>query len=71
MAIGTVKWFNENKGTGLIRAKDGQNVYVHFSALEGEGFRTLASGEKVAYDVVITAKGLTAVNVKILTTTEK
>jgi cold shock protein len=71
MAIGMVKWFNENKGTGLIRAVDGKNIYVHFSGLAGEGFRTLACGEKVSYEVTETAKGPTAVNVQIISTTER
>ena len=52
MAQGTVKWFNESKGYGFITADEGKDVFVHFSAIQGEGFKTLNEGQKVSFDVV-------------------
>ena len=63
MARGKVKWFNESKGYGFIAQEDGQDVFVHFSAIKGEGFKTLAEGEEVEFEVVEGEKGLQAVNV--------
>jgi CspA family cold shock protein len=65
MATGTVKWFNESKGFGFI-AQDsgGDDVFVHFSAITGDGFKTLAEGQKVSFDVEQGAKGPQASNVK-------
>ncbi|TET45789.1 cold-shock protein [candidate division TA06 bacterium] len=63
MAKGKVKWFNESKGYGFIAQEDGQDVFVHFSAIKGEGFKTLAEGEEVEFEVVEGEKGLQAVNV--------
>lgn len=63
MAKGKVKWFNESKGYGFIAQEDGQDVFVHFSAIKGEGFKTLAEGEEVEFEVVDGEKGLQAVNV--------
>jgi cold shock protein len=60
---GVVKWFNQSKGFGFLRDDSGQEVFVHFSALQGEGFRTLAQGERVEFDVVPGAKGNQAANV--------
>ena len=61
---GTVKWFNNSKGFGFIERKDGEDVFVHFSAIASDGFRTLAEGQEVTFDVEDGAKGPTAVNVQ-------
>ena len=63
MAQGTVKWFNEGKGYGFITADEGKDVFVHFSAIQGEGFKTLNEGQKVSFDVVNGEKGPQAANV--------
>ncbi|MBQ3653785.1 MAG: cold-shock protein [Synergistaceae bacterium] len=63
MAQGTVKWFNESKGYGFITADEGKDVFVHYSAVQGEGFKTLNEGQKVSFDVVNGEKGPQAANV--------
>lgn len=64
MAKGTVKWFNEKKGYGFISQEDGGDIFVHHSAIEMSGFRTLAEGDKVSFDVEQGNKGPAARNVK-------
>ena len=68
MATGTVKWFNEQKGYGFITQDTGGDVFVHYSGIEGSGFRTLSEGERVEFDVVSGPKGHQATSVRKLTT---
>ncbi len=63
---GTVKWFNESKGFGFIQRQSGEDVFVHFSAIEGEGYRSLNDGQAVAFEVTRGPKGLQAANVTSL-----
>ncbi|MFC1662008.1 cold-shock protein [Gemmatimonadota bacterium] len=63
MAMGTVKWFDDSKGFGFIQAETGADVFVHFSAIRGDGLRTLVSGEEVEFEIRETEKGLQAANV--------
>jgi cold shock protein len=64
MAQGVVKWFNDAKGYGFITQEDGQDVFVHYSAIQGSGFRSLAEGDRVEFEVTRGPKGLQAANVK-------
>jgi CspA family cold shock protein len=64
MEKGTVKWFNRTKGFGFIEREEGEDVFVHFSAITGEGFKTLEQGQQVEFEVVQGPKGLQAANVK-------
>ena len=64
MASGTVKWFNEAKGFGFISQEGGEDVFVHFSAIQGDGFKTLAEGERVEFEVTRGPKGLQASSVR-------
>ena len=61
--IGTVKWFNDAKGFGFISRENGADVFVHFRAITGSGFRTLQEGQRVSFDVTQGQKGLQAENV--------
>ena len=62
--IGTVKWFNEEKGFGFIQQENGPDVFVHFRAISGEGFKTLAEGQQVSFDIEQGQKGPQAANVE-------
>ncbi|MBU5635381.1 MULTISPECIES: cold-shock protein [Geomonas] len=63
MAKGVVKWFNDSKGFGFIEQENGEDVFVHFSAIQSEGFKSLAEGDSVTFDVQQGPKGLQAANV--------
>jgi len=63
MAKGVVKWFNDSKGFGFIEQENGEDVFVHFSSIQGDGFKTLAEGQAVTFDVIQGAKGPQAANV--------
>lgn len=65
MATGTVKWFNDSKGFGFIETEGSADVFVHFSAITGDGYRSLTEGAKVEFDIVKDAKGPRADNVRI------
>ena len=63
MANGSVKWFNDKKGFGFISQDNGDDVFVHQTSIQGEGFRTLAEGDKVEFEVIKDQKGYNATNV--------
>ncbi len=64
MAQGHVKWFNDAKGSGFISQEDGEDVFVHFSAIQAQGFKSLVEGDKVEFEVTKGPKGLQASNVR-------
>jgi cold shock protein len=66
MSEGTVKWFNEGKGFGFISNSEGGDVFVHFSAIQASGFKTLQEGARVSFDIENGPKGPSAVNVQAL-----
>ena len=63
MADGTVKWFNDSKGYGFIEQETGDDLFVHYSAIQGDGFKSLAEGDEVEFDITQGPKGLQASNV--------
>jgi CspA family cold shock protein len=68
MAVGTVKWFNAEKGYGFIAQEEGEDVFVHFSAIQTGGYRSLEEGQKVEFDIEQGQRGLQAVNVRPVAT---
>jgi cold shock protein len=66
MSEGTVKWFNEQKGFGFIQMDDGGDIFVHYSAIQTRGFRTLREGQRVSFEVTEGQKGPAAANVQVL-----
>ncbi len=66
MSEGTVKWFDNKKGYGFIKREEGDDVFVHYSAISGEGFKSLNQDEKVSFEVVDGPKGFQASNVMVL-----
>lgn len=70
MSDGKVKWFNPRKGYGFIDAGDGRDIFVHYASISGEGYKTLAEGDEVSFDIVEGEKGLRAENVVAKTATK-
>ena len=66
VAEGTVKWFSEQKGYGFIEQEDGEDIFVHHSAINGSGFKTLAEGDQVTFDIEDGQKGPAAINVTVV-----
>ncbi|MBN2365482.1 MAG: cold-shock protein [Calditrichaeota bacterium] len=66
MEKGVVKWFNGQKGYGFISRENGEDVFVHFSSIQTEGFRTLSEGDQVEFEVAEGPKGLQATNVRVI-----
>ena len=69
MMVGRVKWFNNDKGYGFIEYKENEDVFVHYSAIELEGYKTLSEGQLVEFKLVETSKGYQALNVKLVNET--
>ena len=65
MAVGKVKWFNSEKGFGFITSEEGKDIFVHFSAIQADGYKTLEEGQTVDYDVAETDRGPQAQNVVV------
>lgn len=70
MAVGTVKWFDVRKGFGFIEMEVGEDIFLHFSAIQSEGFKRLEQGENVEFDIVETERGQQAANVKVISKQE-
>jgi CspA family cold shock protein len=66
MSEGKVKWFNESKGFGFIENEEGGDVFVHFSSIQGDGFKTLNEGQRVSFDIAQGKKGQEATNVRVI-----
>ncbi len=66
MSVGKIKWFNDSKGFGFVETEDGEDAFVHFSAIEGDGYRTLNEGDSVEFNLVQDAKGPRAENVTVV-----
>lgn len=66
MESGRVKWFNESKGFGFIEREGKEDVFVHFSAIHADGYKTLSEGQKVQFEVVISQRGIQASNVHVI-----
>lgn len=64
--IGTVKWFNDDKGYGFVESEDGTDVFVHYSAIQNSGFKSLNEGQKVKFDVTSGPRGQQASNLQVL-----
>ena len=64
MPQGTVKWFNNKRGWGFIVKEDGEDIFVHYSAIKGDGFRSLAEGQRVQFEIEVGDKGPSAANVE-------
>lgn len=67
MNRGTVKWFNAKKGYGFIKDSDNNDIFVHYSGIVADGFKSLTEGQAVAFDVIDTEKGKQAINVTVVT----
>ena len=67
MSNGTVKWFNAEKGYGFIKDEEGKDIFVHFSSINSDGYKTLEEGQKVTYDLVESDRGPQAKNVTVVT----